>query len=91
MKQDALSIGAIRVLVKRSYFNGVCRWISFYRFIRNGIGFNPNEYSLKLLEHNANVYTASTLVNQFNNVYEGISEFRATQDIELYEELLYSF
>ena len=34
MKQDALSIGAIRVLVKRSYFNGVCRWISFYRFIR---------------------------------------------------------
>lgn len=63
----------------------------FIASLGNGIGFNPNEYSLKLLEHNANVYTASTLVNQFNNVYEGISEFRATQDIELYEELLYSF
>ena len=24
-------------VVKRSYFNGVCRWISFYSFIRNGI------------------------------------------------------
>ena len=34
MKQDALSIGAIKDLVKRSYFNGVCRWISFYSFIR---------------------------------------------------------
>ena len=55
----------------------------FIASLGNGIGFNPNEYSLKLLEHNANVYTASTLVNQFNNVYEGISEFRATQDIEL--------
>ncbi|HFK1441802.1 TPA: dUTP diphosphatase [Bacillus cereus] len=63
----------------------------FISSLGNGIGFNPNEYSLKLLEHNANVYTASTLVNQFNNVYEAVSEFRATQDIELYEELLYSF
>ncbi|MCT6909209.1 MULTISPECIES: dUTP diphosphatase [Bacillus] len=63
----------------------------FIASLGNGIGFNPNEYSKEFLEHKANVFAASSLVDQFNNVYEAVSEFRATQDMELYEELLYSF
>ncbi|PHE92484.1 dUTPase [Bacillus pseudomycoides] len=65
--------------------------LHFIASLGNGIGFNPNEYSLELLNRNANVFTSSTLVSQFNNVYETVSEFRATQSIEIYEELLYSY
>ncbi|MGG0727267.1 dUTP diphosphatase [Bacillus paramycoides] len=65
--------------------------LHFITSLGNSIGFNPNEYSVKFLEHKANVYSTSSLINQFNNVYEAVSEFRATQDMELYEELLYSF
>ncbi|PFW87226.1 dUTPase [Bacillus pseudomycoides] len=65
--------------------------LHFIASLGNGIGFNPSEYSLELLNHNANVFTSSTLVSQFNNVYETVSEFRATQSIEIYEELLYSY
>ncbi|PEE36084.1 dUTP diphosphatase [Bacillus pseudomycoides] len=65
--------------------------LHFIASLGNGIQFNPNEYSVKLLDHNADVYTSSTLVSQFNNVYETVSEFRATQSIEIYEELLYSY
>jgi len=35
----------------------------FIASLGNRIGFNHNEYNLKLLEHNANIYNASTLVN----------------------------
>ncbi|AFQ14932.1 dUTP diphosphatase [Bacillus thuringiensis] len=65
--------------------------LHFIASLGNGIGFNPNEYSAEFLKHNANVFSASSLVSQFNNVYEAVSEFRATQDRELYEELLYSY
>ncbi|MCI0766168.1 dUTP diphosphatase [Bacillus sp. TL12] len=65
--------------------------LHFIASLGNGIGFNSNEYSLELLNRNANVFTSSALVSQFNNVYETVSEFRATQSIEIYEELLYSY
>lgn len=66
--------------------------LHFIASLGNGIQFNPNEYNLKLLNHNADVFTSSTLVSQFNNVYEMVSEFRANpKDIECYKELLYSF
>ncbi|EEM47723.1 hypothetical protein bthur0005_23730 [Bacillus thuringiensis serovar pakistani str. T13001] len=35
----------------------------FIASLGSGIGFNHNEHNLKLFEHNANIYTASTLVN----------------------------
>ncbi|PHC94830.1 dUTPase [Bacillus toyonensis] len=65
--------------------------LHFTASLGNGIGFNPKKYNSEMLELKAKVYAASSLVNQFNNVYEAVSEFRATQDMELYEELLYSF
>lgn len=65
--------------------------LHFIASLGNGIGFNPDECSEEFLEHKANVFAVSSLVNQFNNVYEAVSEFRATQDMELYEELLYAF
>ncbi|MCR6846238.1 dUTP diphosphatase [Bacillus sp. IBL03825] len=65
--------------------------LHFIASLGNGIGFNPDEYSEEFLEHKANVFAVSSLVNQFNNVYEAVSEFRATQDRELYKELLYAF
>ncbi len=65
--------------------------LHFIASFGNGIGFNSKKYNLEMLELKSKVYAASSLVNQFNNVYEAVSEFRATQDMELYEELLYSF
>lgn len=65
--------------------------LHFIASLGNGIGFKPEKYNLAMLELKSRVYASNSLVNQFNNVYEAVSEFRATQDIELYEELLYSF
>ncbi|PHE16403.1 dUTPase [Bacillus toyonensis] len=65
--------------------------LHFIASLGNGIGFKPGDYNLAILELKSRVYASNSIVNQFNNVYEAVSEFRATQGIELYEELLYSF
>lgn len=76
-----------REVILMEYVDG----LHFIASLGNGIGFKPGNYNLAMLELKSRVYASNSLVNQFNNVYEAVSEFRATQDIELYEELLYSF
>ncbi|TPV44559.1 dUTP diphosphatase [Bacillus dicomae] len=76
-----------REVILMEYVDG----LHFIASIGNGIGFKPENYNLAMLELKSRVYASNSLVNQFNNVYEAVSEFRAIQDIELYEELLYSF
>lgn len=76
-----------REVILMEYVDG----LHFIASLGNGIGFKPENYNLAMLELKSRVYASNSLVNQFNNVYEAVSEFRATQDIKLYEELLYSF
>ncbi|KZD27446.1 dUTP diphosphatase [Bacillus cereus] len=76
-----------REVILMEYVDG----LHFIASLGNGIGFKPENYNLAMLELKSRAYASNSLVNQFNNVYEAVSEFRATQDIKLYEELLYSF